>query len=352
VRVQGQSIPPEMQAAYDKLAVNQKVDGSGNGTVRSTKKATKGLFAKPTRKQLRDYENAVDFLIAYLKSRGQVLPWTTFRNEQIEALKNQDFDETYWQQCTIDSSVAILCNPASEPFSGPRNYAYPDPTNQPTRAIYSDGLESSGVPQYQGASSGGYFYDTALQWLRIVFSLKNSFLKGEVEPVFIKMSGNVSASADFRPSRAMISVIIKRWFVGATSEKLTTFEPPTTEPLNALWRYITPHGEAPYFNLTKDLNLMYYLRSSKYEEDAEELTKAVVLVAPMPMMGYRYNNNSFIETSLNLSFEMWQIRKAATIICGQSQTAVPEPHACYWLDGEIVDLGTRVGESGNHRWKC
>lgn len=319
-----QTIPPELQAEYDKL-ITKKPTASGLEFVARTKpSATKPASTKKTSVLKRDYEEAVDFLIAYITESTGEAPPPDFRLTQINNLLDGYFDPSYWQTCTELSSDTLENAPATGAFVGVRNYAYPDPANQPSTPTYGAGVSATGDPAYTGWTTGGIFADTGLRWIRKVFTLKNKFTRGTPEPLFLKLSGTITATASTRPSRAMISAVIKRWLVTDTSARLTTTEAPITEVISALWRYKTPHGIAPYFALTKPLQLMYFMRSDKYEETPGDLTRAVVLIAPMPMMGKRFNNNTSVTSTIAATIELWQILKPgpmATLLTANIQGA-------------------------------
>jgi hypothetical protein len=241
-------------------------------------------------------------------------------------------------------------------FTG-KNYTYADPTNLPTHAIYGNGANSSGTLTYTGATTGGSFYDTLLKWKRIIFSLKNKFTQGVEEPVFLKVTGTITGTANKRAARALLSLYVKRWLVGANSTRLTTVEPPTVKPINAYWRYRTPRGVAPYWSYTNNIRLVYALRSPKYEEPTAEMTKCVLLMSPMPLLGKRSNNNTAVSSTANLSAELWQIKKGPTwqIIIATNTQGVP-CSTWYVLTGfsyqEVIDKAVAMGPSIANSFKA
>ena len=309
MKITSQTIPNALAAAYAKL-ITAKPTVAGTSFSARTKKAVH--LPAPSRKPRKpsvDIENAVDFLIAFLTEKNGVAPAASLRAEQITKLRDGIFDTDYWIMCAIESEQVLLSEPTYVPRTGPRPYAYPDPTNQPTVATYPAGNESSGALQYIGYTAGTYFRDVSLKWKRLVFKLENKFLTEKAEPVFLKISGTISASADMRASRAMLSAIFQRFFVVDGSATLTTLTPPVIKPISALYRYRTPRGSAPFYNCTNPLQLVYSLRGRKFEEIYGDLTRCVVLAAPMPMMGHRYNNNTEVASTLSATFEMWQVLK-------------------------------------------
>jgi len=313
MKITDQTIPPELAALYTKL-ISRKPTLAGTEFVARTKPAAlKKAPTRPKRKQLRDIEAAVDFLIEYITTSTGTAPAAGFRAAQIASIKAGTFDTTYWTQCAQASSTTLQNAPTSGAFVGIRNYAYPDALNQPSTPTYGAGTAATGDPSYTGSTTSSVFRDTNLRWLRVIFTLANSFTRGQPEPLFLKLTGTITASANARPSRAMISAIIKRWIVAAGSTRLTTTEAPVIKPISALWRYKTPSGVAPYFALTKPLQLLYAARSLDYEEAAGTLTNAIVLVAPMPMLGKRYNNNTNVSSTITATLECWQIKKESPI---------------------------------------
>lgn len=322
MKLTGQNVPPALLAEYKKLVATKPVNLAGVSQARTTKRAHAPAPTRPTRKEFRDYEKAVDFLIAYITQRDGNPPAAGFRAEQINNLKQGIFDTTYWAQCTVDTTDIFTSAPTSGAWVGARAYAYPDPANLPSIPTYGAGTASSGALDYIGATIAGTFKDLSLKWRRVVFSLANSFTSASDEPLFLKLTGSVAATANVRASRAMLSAIIKRWICLPGSTRLATTEAPTTTPIQAFWRYRTPRGASPYYAYTNPLQLVYTMRSSarysvamgggnKYEETPGDLAKCVVLVAPMPMMGKRFNNNTSVAVTLTAALELWQIKKAA-----------------------------------------
>ena len=356
MKIVSQNIPNKLLAAYKKLIANKRVNSDGVIVARTTKKTRLPAKKRATRRTLRDYEQAVDYLIAYITKKDGHAPAASFRAAQIKNLKSGIFETEYWSQCAIDSELILINMPTKAAWGGGRAYAYPDPANLPSVPTYGEGTGSSGSLDYTGATVAGTFGDLSLKWKRYIFSLANTFTQTDDEPLFLKLTGSVTATANVRASHAMLSVIIKRWLVLPGSARLTTNEAPVNEPIQALWRYRMPGSGSPYYAYTHNLRLVYTMRSLaknskaqggnyKYEETPGTLTKCVMLVAPMPMMGKRFNNNTGVTTTLTATPELWQILKRTTTVVGYSQIPGNATyHAFRWtLAGGMVDMGTLGG---------
>ena len=340
-----QNIPPELAAYYAALISACKKTQGASGTARTRRKVHRPAKHIYKRKILRDYEAAVDALIEFRHLLSVWIEPEDFRQTKITELKSGYFDLVYWTSCTTDSIDTLENSPNFSTWAGGRAYAHADPYNRPSIALYGDGDTSSGDPAYEGATIDETYRDTLLRWQRIVFSLKNKFMSGTIEPLFLKITGTITASANVRASRAMISLVIKRWMVLEDSTRLTTTEAPVIKVISAYWRYKTPRGSAPYYNITKQFKLVYTMRDMAYEEADGDITKLVALVAPMPMMGKRYNNNTSVATSLHdLEIGAWQIRKVFPVIVGYSYLAGDEVlRAFRWREGVMTSLGSLGG---------
>lgn len=310
MKTTGQNVPPELAALYGSLVATNATAHGGVFTLRTQKAVN--LIKKTARvnRLLKACYKAVDQLIAYKQNAGG---WTMprgFRTSQTKAIYNRIFDPEYWVECAIESTQPISGTLGYEPFTGPRNYAYPDPTNQPTKTVCTGGTNTTGTPRYSGSTSAGYFYDDLLVWNRYVFDLANSFEKGDDEPLLITLSATITASASDRPSKAMLSWIVKIWTVPEGDPKTTTTLPPTEKPITNYFRYITPRGDPPFFSSAIDRRAMLDGRRPSSETPAANLKKMVMLFAPMPMMGKRYNNNTQIDTNLSaIEIKAYQIKK-------------------------------------------
>jgi hypothetical protein len=299
----------------------------GDGTLTTRKKVTKNSKPKKQKKLKTDFEDAIDRLIEFRRLKGAPPPTPNFKYEQLQLMLAGSFDTAYWKSCRQDSKVIIETMPGIGEFQGVRNYSYPDASNAPSSAIYADGVVSSGDPAYYGLTENGVFHDDALKWARYVFTLANKCLADDGEPLFLTVNGTIMAESDVRPCRAMLSMIIKRHIVGASSAKLTSLASPTDKPIQAQYMYKMPSTGGAGFFIEWTKKLVYSLRSKIYEDQGVDLVKLVCLVAPMPMMGHKYNNNTDILTSIsNLTVKAWQIKKSrewSTCVFDQSVTWIP-----------------------------
>lgn len=311
MKITGKNVPSWALAKFKEIMSDMAIDGSGDGTSKTRRKV--GLVKTTKKKNPRkyDYEEAVDALIAYLKKKGVKKEWTSFRWLQIQALKEGIFNTDYWVKCTQETSDILIAYPTVSDFEGVRDYAYPDAANQPTKCTYGNGSPETGMPECAGTTKSGFFSDDYLKWARTVITLKNKCTKGDKEPLFLKLTCTLVVDGDARACRAFLSLIIRRWLCAAGSTRLTTLENPTDKPIYAWYRYRLPEWVGGSFVTAETKRLVYTARGPDYEEAGVELKKLVVLGAPMPMMGYRYNNNTDTMTSLyDYNLEAWQINKA------------------------------------------
>jgi len=337
MKITDQTIPPELAALYAKLISRKPTLAGTSFAARTKPRALKKAPKRKKRKSLRDYEAAVEMILDNIMDIHNSPSLDTLRVTLLAELKRGNFNLLYWVQCEKTGSIFLKNFPTSAPWTGTRNYAYPDPTNMPSIPTYGAGTTVTSYPLYRGYTVDNTFKDYALRWRRSIFKLSNPCLKGDTEPVYLSLVGNIYVEADVRPSRAMLSAIIKHWLVKNTSDRLTTVEAPTSKPISALWRYKTPRGEAPYFNLVHPLRTIYNMRAKTHEESAGGLKHCVILTAPMPMMGKRFNNNTYVTTALDAEPQLFQIKK-----CTVSDTSL-----------SFVNGGNRVAagvthDSGNH----
>lgn len=343
MKITGQTIPPELAADYAKYLTAKPLGAGATFNARTKKGVLNPPSAIKQKRQNSTIEGAVDYLILFLKNRTRITPSGIFRYLQIQQIRQGIFDPEWWIECEIVSEQIIEETPTTIPFTGTRSYSYPVPWNTPTMAIYGNGTNSSGIPSFFGSTVGTEYSDKWLKWKRTIFDLKNAFNTVSDEPVFLKMNGSIHIVANARPSHAMLSAHIKQFFVEDGSTRLTTKEPPLNPCISAFFRYKMPHGEAPYYDYTHPLSLMYSLRTDAREEIGVTLSKCIVLTSPMPMMGWRWNNNESVSTELNATLELWQINKKILGVVGQSSLKNGDSHAFTWSAFGMADLGTLGG---------
>lgn len=311
MKINTQTIPPELAAAYAKL-VSRKPTLSGPAFIARTKAAAH----KPMRKKgksghIISIEKAVDFLVAYITSVNKKAPPTGFRAQQIYNLRHGIFEPHYWKKCIVSSDVVLENVPTNFDYTGPRNYAYPDPSNLPSIAIYGAGTLATGDASYVGATQTGRFNDLLLKWRRIIFELNNEFIYASEEPIFVVIEGTITASADQRPSRAMLSTITKSWLLTDAHASLHDTEPPVVKARSHIYRYITPRGVSPYFYKVQPIRLIHSIRSKKGDDKTGVMTSAKLLLSPMPMHGYKFNNNTAVQSSITATADMLQVNKCS-----------------------------------------
>lgn len=356
MKITGQSIPPELAAAYANL-VSTNVAGVGSARDARTRKKVRQSQAKRKRNPMLEYiKGAVDELIKYKQSGGN---WTMpegFRQDQINKLRNQVFDTDYWVEITQQEEQAYQQVPSWAAYTGARPYSYPDENYLPSRAIYTTGTTTTGNPRYEGSVSGVQYRDTLLRWKRYILTLESTLTKTDNEPIFLVLNMDIDAAATTRPSRAMISTIMQYWLTQDGSSRNSTNAAPTDKPISTLWRYRVPRGEPPYFDLIKGIRQMFYLRTNKAREETGDLGNLVLLLAPMPMMGYRFNNNNTVTTELtNLVVKAFMIKKAVPMMLknGYYESFAP-PHPAYAtvtsIDEAIAWMNEQFPEYAPYYW--
>jgi len=309
MKVYGQDLSGALATLLQKLARSGTVKPDGSQVSRTRKRALKVTLIIKKPKVVTDIEAAADALIQYQKN--------TLGNTAIEAtrltiianLKRGIFDPTYWTSCAIASTQTLACTPSSSTFTGTRNYSYPDPLYQPTDTTYGNGSNSTGNPQTAGEVVGVTYYDTLLKWKRVVFTLPRAIGGNDNEPVFMKIYGTITGTASAQAARVLLSGVAKCWLVPASSSRPATTEPPTNTPMQNWFKYVTPRGTAPYWNVSQPFKMQHSVRNKNYEESATANTKAVVLFSPAPIKGRRYNNNASVSSTLAATTEIWVIKK-------------------------------------------
>jgi len=294
-----------------KLSKSGTASPGGTTIARETKKTRAPKTERKKSKTNTDIETAVDALIEYQEKEEGNKTIRQFRLVMIEELKRGTFSETYWEKCTLSQEKTFYCVPSFSIFTGGRNYSYPDPAMLPSDVTYGEGVETTGNARVDGQVISGQFRETMYKWKRFVFDLKNPIAQDLKEPCFIKLTGPIIGTASEQACRALLSVVYKCWLVASGSTRLTTYEPPTDKPINDWYKYTTPRGVPPYWEASRVLDLSRTAVTRKYVESTGSIEKAVVLAAPAPLKGRRFNNNETVACEFQPTVEMWQLKKAA-----------------------------------------
>jgi hypothetical protein len=225
----------------------------------------------------------------------------------LNELRDGYFNRAYWSRCDLVSEDFLSNVPTLGVDPHHRSYAYPDPDNARTYAVYGEGVPAEAPPRYSGNTLEGEFRDSLLVWRRANYELLNPCTFGAVEPTFIEVNGSITAFADQRGSRPMLSWVAKTWNVAEDSARRTTTEPPTVKKWSWYYRYKLPRASFPYYEKSDLKQAVRTMRQPKHEEDSGTLTHSVVLTAPRPMYGRGFNNNTAVTTQLDLNVNIWQI---------------------------------------------
>jgi hypothetical protein len=319
VKVKNQNISGSLGVLLRKLAKSSMNNADGVAVSRETKATRTKKTPRKKTKTVTDVERAVDAMINYQEANEGRKFSAEERSAEIAAVKRGDFSSGYWQQCTQSTDTSLYCIPAHAPFTGQRNYSYPDPAYEPSILTYGEGVETVGNPRLDGMMISGAFRETMYKWKRYTFDLPNEVTIANQETTFFKVWGLVLGSASEQAGRALLSVVMKAWIVDASSTRLNTYEPPTTKPINDWYKYVTPRGVPPYWEATRVLNISRTALAKGYIEQVASCTKAVILVGAAPTKGWRFNNNDNVSCELQPTVEMWQIKKAGWVV-GQAPT--------------------------------
>lgn len=284
------------------------VDISG-ATITCNKKGAVTINVRPMQpKQKRDALAAAEYLAKWRREVfGDVLP-SSFVKDNESQIRAGIFNQNYWKPCPQVSDTALINLPGHLPFSGPRNYAYPDDTKVPTIPIYLDGMTTEGGCEHYGEVNAGVYTDKWLRWHRHVFTLLRPVDKKDGQPVFISINGEITGEADIQACRALLSWIYRSWLVPSSSLRISTLEPPVVRPVNNWFKYRVPRGTSPYWKKSVWIKSHRTARSPKYEEVDSGNDTAVVLVSPAPMLGRRFNNNNWIRSTMTYTVELMMVK--------------------------------------------
>lgn len=298
-----------MQQQSEQYITQDSTPHNGRTRTRSRRRIGRTRSKKIESDSLKQLRALVEYMATVFRFPNGTSEKKRFVSQELARLRAGIFDVRFWKESTLISKNYFSYSPQSTPDNNPPAYAYRTPANLPTIPIYDYGAPDIGPARYEGSMSSGYFFDSILCWERYIFDLDTKDDDYRYQPLVFSHEGILQITANMRGSRPMLSCILRSWIVSSDAPELSTMQCPAADipPSSPVWergmnsiyfRYRLPPVPAPYWNLTYARHMSIVLNSRTTYDPSAQPSKAVILLAPRPMFGRGFNNNTLINTTL------------------------------------------------------
>ncbi len=303
MKIINQSVPAEFAA---RMASYMQMTDATTGTTGYARKNS-GLPASTVSRRARrhptDFEKAAEFIATDQRRRRNTETWATIYDHVLRDLKSAIFNTRYWETLEVDPSVILSNQPTSVPRILNKPYAYRDPTNLPSVPTYSAGTPSDFPLVSRGSTKSGYYSDDFLSWALYTARVSDEQSMENFVPVFWKITSDIYSSASTRGSRPMLSAITKvqRCLVGEPPTYDTT--PPTTAPRYINVRYQPNPASPPFWHGEGQIQAVITAAEALRNATSNMFDIITLKLAPAPMFGKYFNNNTWMETEMEPNVE-------------------------------------------------
>lgn len=255
-----------------------------------------------------DLEHACAELAARLNMPPAQPGTDDFIAAQVAALKRGFFDPLYWTPCEKLWTEYLSCEPHNALDPAPPPYAYRDPDNAPSKVTYPDGQTGYPPPRFDGATVFHAWHDLGWTWSKTLWRLAAKIDNLHYQPTLLSIAGNIVVDADRRGSRPMFTVVCAAFIGDENNPDISTLRPPLAKTISFHWRYHVPPTMPPFYHPHIERQMLASLLGRAKFQPSHENTHACVTIAPAPMKGKRFNNNTHISTALYTEAQIYQLR--------------------------------------------
>jgi hypothetical protein len=295
VKLTEQDIPPELADLYAEYVSPMGIDGSGTGNARTRRKVRRGRSPDAAKQALAGLRAAARYVVRRAISHGAELDERMEIREELSRIARGIFSEAYWMLTEIPQTKSLHSIPTSAAITQPERYLYPDPSNQPTTPTYPAGTTDANAGYYHGATSAGLYADLESGWYVALHDLLRDTMGTDIVPVLLHISGSINIDASDRSCRAARSLVWKAELLNAAQDGWADNAFPFAGAPDTWPTRKELPDSAPYGQLSQTVTLIRNLtHSAHYVRTGSRYLKTSV--APLPMWGYMYNNNTSITT--------------------------------------------------------
>lgn len=301
VTVTDQDIPGALAALFGAYAAKAKATQGANGALRARRRVKR----KPYKKRPNKYHAAlwplcVEAATNYA-ARYTGTPIEPTARRIFAAAKRGDFPAKWWVALIHATTTYHTTTPTSVERTSPNPYAYRDPLNRPTIPTYPAATAGAAPARYAGSTAAQLYRDTLLVFRRDTYKADPPAALTDATRIIYKATGNTTAAASIRAARPLMGLCVAAAAGALGVAPITTTAPPLGKGTQVYPRYKNKKTPAPYYSASAAYNLTRLLNPARATTPPATFERATVDLAPLPALGYRYNNNTSITTSTALT---------------------------------------------------
>jgi hypothetical protein len=338
-KITEQNVPPELQSLYEGMVSPQDAAAPDQAAVRTRRRVRRGNGPRESVVEMRAMRAAASFVLDRAKKRHALIEDLPSVTAATSELVRGIFNDRFWMLAEQIGEQVLESVPTFTETETRPTYLYPDPHNRPSIVNYPSGSLSAGFPRYEGMTSGEVFRDTLLRWRMIRHDPFQELGIQKRVPALLHVSGLLQADASDREARALRTVTYQAKLTAEGSAIWNEYAYPFAGAPNTWPTKRTPPSAPPYYDYMQQIGKVRNINySAKYVADGTR--EIITYAAPLPMAGYRFNNNTTISTEWTGNEEIYVPLYADGIRLAQIVT--------YGNTGEVED--TRRGISLVSEW--
>jgi hypothetical protein len=293
MKITGQNVPPELQAAYDGLVSPAKKGQGDTGTIytkRSVRANNPNSLAKGARTAI---DRIIEGLARACGRTAHTLANDYWRQQRTIELMDGKINPAYWIEAEVlRQDTYQVSGIGAEELPRPP-YKFETPNNRPTNTTWQGVIDALGNPTYSGSLQGTLFRDDTWAYRRTIAMLNEPIDDLAATAAFAYYSGEIKIDTDRRGSRAMCSLMSLVEVVETTDQLTSPPRPPVAPSTSLYWRYKTPVATPPYYHIRQPRRVLQQV--PRVAEKARGSIMSVTL-GTRPMAGHANNNNTTVTT--------------------------------------------------------
>ena len=291
------------------------------------------------------YKSIWQPIAEYIWSRDDLRPGgeskDAFIAAEISRLKQKTFDPRWWKQLNEQSSSWYSSTGSGPTDANPPPYNYRDPDYKPQSTVYTSGTPAAAPSSTSGQTTAQQWSDQIWVWKKTEYLLLEAPPGHEITPIVQEMDGSITASANKRGSRPMLSLIFRAHLVADSSPYDGDLSAPVYPSTTYYWWWRITQNNPDNYAATKPRHVSSPVHDRATRDEGQELSRAIIKSGARPMLGHGYNNNTDVLTTWSGQEKVWQVKP-------REPKAEPTTNGFWFSVDDWTDYGFTAQSDGPH----